>query len=181
MDLIRSTAGRGAVTAAVFRSAFVTARLLARGRLAMPRDLVGTRLALADGTRSVVFRETAAPHPRPPGTVVLVVRFRLRWIGDARWAHAVFRRTCLVNTPLFAGFPGFRTKLWLTDPATGVYRGLYEWDDALGAAWYAERLRHVLALVTCPGSVSYEIVPDTTREPYVAGWRPVPTGSPDRP
>ena len=175
MTLTESPTGRGAVVAAVVGSAVVTARLLARRGLVMPRDRVGTRLAVADGTTSVVFRETAATHPRPPGGAVLVVRFRLRWIGDARWAHAVFRRACLVNTPLFAGFPGFRTKLWLIDPATGVYRGLYEWDDVRGAVRYAERLRHVLALVTCPGSVSYEVVAGSTREPYLDGGRPGPT------
>ncbi len=32
-----------------------------------------------------------------------------------------------MHTPLFAGFPGFRSKLWIDDVETGVYRGVYEW------------------------------------------------------
>jgi hypothetical protein len=75
----------------------------------------------------------------------------VRWIGRARWAHAVFRRTCLVNTPLFAGFPGFRNKLWLADPDTDVYRSLYERDGAAAAEEYATRLAAVLALVAVRG------------------------------
>jgi hypothetical protein len=43
--------------------------------------------------------------------------------------HAAFRGESLLNTPLFAGFPGFVSKLWLANDGLGRYRGLYEWDD----------------------------------------------------
>jgi FAD binding domain len=51
---------------------------------------------------------------------VLVVEFRLRAVR--RRGHAVFRRESLLNTPLFAGFPGFVSKLWLADDERGRYR-----------------------------------------------------------
>ena len=58
---------------------------------------------------------------------VLVVEFRLRAVRGL--GHAAFRRESLLNTPLFAGFPGFVSKLWLADDERCRYRGFYEWDD----------------------------------------------------
>lgn len=153
---------------AVARSAAETVRLLASRRLAQPRPLVGGRLVFADGTASTVFRETAVVGLEPHDPAILVVKFRLRWIGLRPWAHAVFRRTCVVNTPLFAGFPGFATKLWLHDRDTGVYRGFYEWDGADRAAWYAERLRYVLLLVCVSDSIAYHVVPGPRRTEVLA-------------
>jgi hypothetical protein len=162
---------------AVSRSTVGTARLLAAGALAAPSALVGTWLRSHDGSRSMVFRETAVRGRRPADPVVLVVRFRLRWIGRVRWAHAVFRATCVVNTPLFAGFPGFVTKLWLTDPRSGIYRGVYEWDGAERADWYATRLAGVLGLVSVRGSIAHTVVEGVDRAGFVRGEQPLPAGS----
>ena len=96
----------------------------------------------------------------------LQVRFRLRGAGRSRPAHAVFRRTCVVNTPLFAGFPGFVSKLWLADE-DGAYRGLYDWDGAAAAAWYAALLSRVLALVCVRGSVEWQVAAGASRERFV--------------
>ncbi|MFC8503469.1 hypothetical protein ACFUC1_13990 [Pedococcus sp. NPDC057267] len=151
--------GPGAVLAAVSASAARTARLLATGRLRQPDDLVGMRLPFRDGTRSMIFRTTERRPRDGSEPSVLQVRFRLRWIGERPSLHRVFVTTCIVNTPLFAGFPGFVRKQWMVDPLTFVYRGLYDWDGADRARWYAERLRHVLALVSVPGSIEYVVVP----------------------
>jgi hypothetical protein len=84
--------------------------LVARGQLRSPKDYVGTHLHFRDGTTSLVFRETVrrAPTLEP---AVLVIQFRLAALGSNRWAHAAFRRECVLHTPLFAGFTGFRSKL----------------------------------------------------------------------
>jgi hypothetical protein len=52
---------------------------------------------------------TRAPRDATVGPRVLVVEFRLRAVRGR--GHAVFRRESLLNTPLFAGFPGFCSKL----------------------------------------------------------------------
>ena len=52
---------------------------------------------------------------------VLVVEFRLQAVRGR--GHAMFRRESLLNTPLFAGFPGLVSKLWLADDERGRYRG----------------------------------------------------------
>jgi len=156
---VTPSVGAGEVLTAVTASAARTAHLLATGRLRQPDDLVGTRLPFRDGTRSMIFRTTERDPRVGTEPSVLQVQFRLRWIGERPSLHRVFVTTCIVNTPLFAGFPGFVRKLWMVDPRTFVYRGLYDWDGADRARWYADRLWRVLALVAVPGSIDYVVLP----------------------
>jgi hypothetical protein len=167
---MRTTESPGSVEVVrdVARCAAVTIGLLAKNRVTLPRDRIGTRLRFADGTTSVVFRETDLRGPFIPDPVVLCMRFRLRLMGTRPLPHAVFRAICVLNTVLFAGFPGFLSKLWITDLDTGFYRGLYEWRDAESAEHYARTLGRVLALVSEPGSVSHHIVPGLRRDAYLA-------------
>lgn len=149
------------------RSAIEVVRLLARHQLAWPRVNLGSVLRFEDGTASRVFRETVLEAPtREPA--LLVVGFRLRLLGRARLAHRVFRAESIANTPLFAGFPGFRSKLWLCDDVTGSYRGIYEWDGADRATAYAETLCMLLRRVSDPGTVKYRVVEGTRRDDYLA-------------
>jgi hypothetical protein len=159
---------RSGPVAAFARSAVATGRLLAAGRLASPRTYHGRRLRFADGTTSFVFRETAIRDPNPRDPAVLVVQFRLRAFGHRQFLHALFRRECILHTPLFAGFPGFQTKLWISDTATGVYRGLYEWDGPERAAEYADQLVRLLVPLSTHGSVRYHVIPGIRRRDLFA-------------
>jgi hypothetical protein len=78
--------------------------------------------------------------------------------------HDLFRRESLLNTPLFVGFPGFVSKLWMANDEHGVYRGLYQWDGAQQAEYYARALWRVLALVSVPGSIRYRVLPELLRD-----------------
>ena len=123
-----------------------------------------------------MFRETAIRDGGPRDPAVLVVQFRLRVVGRSRLLHALFRRECILHTPLFAGFPGFRSKLWISDTDTGVYRGLYEWDGAGRAVDYADQLVRLLALFSIRGSVRYHVVPGLRREELLRGPASVAAG-----
>jgi hypothetical protein len=147
----------GAALWAVTRCAAGTARLLWRRRMHLPRRHVGMRLRFADGTSARVYRETVVGGDATSDPCVLLVEFRLRAVRGR--GHAVFRWESLLNTPLFAGFPGFVSKLWLADDERGRYRGLYEWDDPKQAEAYARALWRVLALVSVPGSIHYVVLP----------------------
>src|SRR3989442_3423250 len=123
---------------AVARCSASTARLLRQHRLRLPAQRVGTLLHFADGTSARVYRETIADRGATLDPCVLLVEFRLRAVRGS--GHAAFRRESLLNTPLFAGFPGFVSKLWLAHDDLGRYRGLYEWDDPVLAENYARAL-----------------------------------------
>jgi hypothetical protein len=175
----------GAALRALSGCVVSTARLLWRHRVHLPTEHVGRRLRFADGTSARVYRETVAGRGATEDPCVLVVEFRLRAVRGR--AHAAFRRESLFNTPLFAGFPGFVSKLWLAHDERSRYRGLYEWDGPQRADHYARALWRVLALVSVPGSVHYIVLPGMRRDdllarPHVlaqvaagraAWWRPV--------
>ena len=139
-----------------------TGRLLARRATHLPKDRVGTRLRFADGTSGRVFRETVVDGGPPEDPCLLVVEFRLRLLRG-RW-HSLFLWECILNTPLFVGFPGFVSKLWLDRDEQERYRGLYEWDGPAAAQFYARALWRVLALVCPPGSIHYRVVPGVRRD-----------------
>ena len=137
--------------------------LLAHRRIHLPKGQVGLQLHFADGTAAKVYRETVVDQPPTADPAVLVVGFRLRAV-HGQLAHALFRFESLFNTPLFVGFPGFVTKLWVAHDSNDIYRGVYEWDGATLAEDYVRTLWRVLALVCVPESIHYEIVPGLTRK-----------------
>jgi hypothetical protein len=149
------------------RCVLTTFWLLAERRIHLPKGYVGLQLNFADGTASKVYRETVVDRPATADPAVLVVGFRLRAVRG-QLAHALFRFESLFNTPLFVGFPGFVSKLWVAHDSNDVYRGVYEWDGATLAEDYVRTLWRALALVCMPGSIHYEIVPGLTREELLA-------------
>jgi hypothetical protein len=118
-------------------------------------------LRFADGSSARVFRETTVDDVTADEPCILVVKFRLHLLRG-RW-HKLFLSECIMNTPLFVGFPGFMSKLWLERDERDVYRGLYEWTDAVRAERYARSLWRVLELVCPRGSIDYCIVPGRRR------------------
>ena len=139
-----------------------TARLIWQRRMHLPSQRRGMRLRFADGSSARVFRETAVDRGPTADPCVLVVEFRLRAVRGR--GHVAFRRESLLNTPLFVGFPGFVSKLWLADDERGRYRGLYEWDGPQLAENYARALWRVLALVSVRGSIHYVVLPGLRRD-----------------
>jgi hypothetical protein len=171
---------------AVIRCVVKTAVLLVTRRVHLPTAHVETRLRFGDGTSSWVYRETILDRAAPQDPCVLVVKFRLRAVRGR--GHAAFRRESLLNTPLFVGFPGFVSKLWLAADEQGCYRGIYQWDGENLAHAYARALWRVLALVSVPGSIGYTVIPNAWRDALLADtagpepaapeadwWRPVTT------
>jgi hypothetical protein len=151
-----------------------TARLLQQRRIHLPQAQRGRRLRFADGTSARVYRETVVDRGATLDPCVLVVEFRLRAVRGR--GHAVFRWESLLNTPLFVGFPGFVSKLWLAHDGRGRYRGLYEWDGPHQAEDYARALWRVLALVSVPGSIHYIVLPRLRRD-QLLGPLPVPANA----
>jgi hypothetical protein len=139
--------------------------MLARGQLRWPRDNVGRIVRFADGTSACVYRETVVPGaPRDP--CFLSVSFRLRLVRGR--GHAWFRAESILNTPLFVGFPGFTSKLWLANDSRGIYRGLYEWDGADQAEHYARSLWRVLELGCEEASIDFRVFPGLRRDEVLA-------------
>lgn len=147
-------------------SVYRTGRLLAARRIHQPAANVGRRIDFSDGSTARVYRETTVDRESATliEPVTLAVGFRLRGVGLNEIAHAAFRRESVLNTPLFVGFPGFVSKLWLAHDGNGLYRGLYDWDGVERAESYVGALWWPLALVSERGSISYQVIPGITRD-----------------
>jgi hypothetical protein len=151
--------------AAEARCVIATAQLLLKGRLILPRENVGRSIRFADGTAARVYRETVVDGMSPNEACALVVQFKLRFVKG--WGHKLFRLESLLNTPLFAGFPGFVSKLWLTHDERGCYRGIYDWDGPARAEDYARSLWRVLELGCESSSIRYVVLPGVRRDELV--------------
>ncbi len=153
-----------------------TLRLLAANRIHLPLEHLGAPLHFADGTSARVFRETVVDVDALEEPCVLLVKFRLRLVRGP-W-HAAFRWESLLNTPVFVGFPGFVSKLWLANDEHGVYRGLYEWDGPQRAEHYARSLWRVLQLGCEPQSIHYMVLPGLRRDAVLATPRLLDAAAP---
>jgi hypothetical protein len=132
-------------------------------------------LKFADGSSSFVFRETAVTGADTSEPTLLVIQFRLAALGSNRLLHAAFRRECILHTPLFAGFPGFRSKLWLDDVESGVYRGIHQWQGGHLARHYAARMVALLRPSSTEGTARYHVVEGLPREEYLVTPDAAPT------
>jgi hypothetical protein len=161
----------------VARCAAVSAALLLRGRVRLTGGRVGSRMRFADGSSALVYRETRLDGGTALDACALVVAFRLRGVHGR--GHTLFRWESILNTPLFVGFPGFRSKLWLAADERGRYRGVYEWEGAERAEHYARCLWRVLALVSSRGSIRYAVQRGVHRDELVRSPGPARAGSRD--
>jgi len=73
-----------------------------------------------------------------------------------------------VNTLLFAGVPGYVTKLWMVNPTTSDYAGLYSWRSATEAESYGRYITSILRPLSARGSIGFNVVADRTLDEYLA-------------
>lgn len=158
--------GPAAATRLVLSSVVRFPLLLAGRRLRLRRERLGHGFGLCDGNLYRVFRETVRPLPSEQRTVI-EVGFRLRLIRSAAGPHFLFQRLCILTTPFWSGFEGFGTKLWMVDPATRGYAGIYQWGAAADARAYLRVLLPVLRAVSVAGSVFHELHPDAELEEFL--------------
>jgi hypothetical protein len=153
------------------------ARLLARRQLHLHRSLVGRRVEMADGRCFTIYRESSSSEPCDGAPVSLAMWFHLRGVPTgARFRAYLFERESILNTALYAGFEGYRTKLWTVDRSTNDYAGFYTWRGREQAERYAAYAMRMLAPISVPGSLGHDIVDGTTTRT----WRVLADEAPGR-
>ncbi len=168
----QSNGTHGPSTGAIARLAFGSARhflsLAAHGSLRRPPERLGQAYGVGDGGVYQIFRETVSDAAPPQTPNVLVVGFQLKAIDARRLPHWIFQRCCLLTTPFWSGLPGMAVKLWMVDPGTKRYLGIYEWRGTENAQRYVDALVRVLEPLSTPDSVWYRLLPDRTLDGYLA-------------
>ncbi len=142
--------------------------LVRHGSLRRPPERLGQATRVDDGRSYQVFRETVSDAAPDASPTVLVVGFQLKVIRSLRLPHWTFQRCCLLTTPFWSGLPGFSVKLWMVDPDTKRYLGIYDWRGAGDAQRYVDALIRVLRPLSTSGSVWYRLLPNTELDPYLA-------------
>lgn len=112
---------------------------------------------VSDGKTYMVFRETVSDKEYSEKEVTLIIGFRLRLIGKSGFFHWLFQHLCVLDTPIWVGFKGFKTKYWMVEPATKDYLGLYRYQGKRNAKRYAEYICAVLRPLSTDNSVWYKI------------------------
>jgi hypothetical protein len=146
-------------------------RLAAHGRLHLRRHRLGAAYDINQAGRYSIFRETVSSEPLSEPGAVLVVGFRLRLLGSSSFLHWLFQRLCILTTPFWSGFHGFRVKLWMVDRETKNYLGIYDWAGAANATHYVEALTRVLVPLSTPDSVWCELHTNQSFEVYLSARR----------
>jgi hypothetical protein len=152
------------------RCAGTTLRLLAQRHLHLRRETLGTTVAVPGGRSYTLFRESSCDLPSEASEVTLLVWFHLKGTTPlAPWRSWAFERESILNTLLYAGFEGYRRKLWLVDRETADYAGLYAWAGRDAAARYAHYITRLLRPLSTPGSVGSSIVDEPIEQVLAPG------------
>lgn len=151
----------------ILASMFHCGELAARGALRLRRDRLGASYRINDHGAYDIFRETVNTEPSTEPEAVLVVGFRLRALESNPVWHWLFQRLCILTTPFWSGFRGFGVKLWMVDPQTKNYLGIYRWAGVDNAQTYVDLLEKILRALSTPGSVWHELHPNHDFETFL--------------
>jgi len=119
---------------------------------------IGKKITIKGKGEYQIFRETVNTDNKSKNYVTLTIGFRFRLLGKNPLLHGLFQKLCILSLPLWAFYPGFIHKLWLVDPKTKNYVGLYKWDTPAHAESYRKYLTKMLNFTCTPGSIWSHLV-----------------------
>ena len=151
----------------IFLVAFGRYWRLAFSALHLRRRRLGYKYDAEQAGVFEIFRETVSQAAGDEPPAVLVVGFRLKYIRGNPFFHWCFQRICILTTPFWSGFPGFRIKLWMVNPDTKDYLGIYQWRGQANTQRYVDFLTPVLNFFSIHSSVWHRLYPDTELENYL--------------
>lgn len=125
----------------------------APGALYLRRDRVGKVFQIEEAGRYRLFRETVHREVPTYEAQVLVIGFRLKWVGRSSFWHWLFQRVCIVTTPFWWGLPGFHIKLWMVEVETKEYLGIYSWQGKEESQDYLAFLIPILQFFSISDSI----------------------------
>lgn len=125
--------------------------------LHQPKSRIGERYQIDKGKSFTVFRETISTKEYRGKEVTLIVGFRLRVVRYSKTLHWLFQRLSVLDTPIWVGFVGFKTKFWMVNPQNNDYLGIYRYQGKENAEQYARYICKVLIPFSVKNSIWYKI------------------------
>lgn len=142
---------------------------LLKGHVHFPDENVGDVLKMKDGGNFTVFRRLKVDGEYEDHDNIAVFKVRFKFKSLSTQAN---KRLSIIPVPFLIGMKGFREKIWTINESTNDFQGIYQWSSKEMAARYPETF--IFKLMTkraAPGTVSYEIIPNTDLTYYVAANR----------
>ena len=144
---------------------------LLRGYVHFPKEYVGDVLTMEDGKMFTVFRrlKVDGKGDNPDDLAVFKVRFKFKNLSTG-----ANKRLSIIPAPFLMGMTGFREKNWTINENTNDFQGIYQWTSREMAERYPDTF--IFKLMTkraAPGTVSYEIIPNTDLSEYLSASRDV--------
>ena len=158
------------ITKLALSSAWHFFYLVLSGRLHLSRKYTDIPYKINNHGTYYVFRNTQNSTSSSEERAVLVVGFRLKLLRNNRALHWLFQRGCMLTTPFWSGLRGFKVKLWMVDPKTKNYLGIYDWHGLENAQQYIEALTRVLKPLSVENTVWHKF-PDYKFDTYLANSR----------
>jgi hypothetical protein len=142
---------------------------LLRGYVHFPKEYVGEVLTMEDGKMFTVFRRLKVDGKgyNPDDLAVFKVRFKFKNLSTG-----ANKRLSIIPAPFLMGMTGFREKNWTINENTNDFQGIYQWTSREMAERYPDTF--IFKLMTkraAPGTVSYEIIPNTDLLEYLSTIR----------
>ena len=137
-----------------------------RGSVHFPEKYVGDVLTMEDGQKFTVFRrlKVDGQGDNHDNQAVFKVRFKFKNLSTG-----ANKRLSIIPAPFLMGMKGFREKDWTINENTNDFQGIYQWSTKETAERYPDTF--IFKLMTkraAPGTVSYEILPDTDLSEYLS-------------
>ena len=126
---------------------------------------------MEDGQKFTVFRRLKVDGNVDKHDDLAVFKVRFKFKNLSTGAN---KRLSIIPAPFLMGMTGFREKNWAINEKTNDFQGIYQWTSREMAERYPETF--IFKLMTkraTPGTVSYEIIPNTDLSDYLSARRDV--------
>ena len=134
-------------------------------RVHFPGENIGAVLKMEDGQNFTIIRWLKVDQPNESKTGVAVFRVRFRF---KNLSPKVNKRLSIIPAPFLMGMENFREKIWTINESTNEFQGIYQWSTKDAADNYPKSfIFKLMAKRAAPGTVSYEIIPDTDLSDYL--------------
>ena len=132
------------------------------GRVSLPKQYVGKVLNI-DNQDYTIFRRLKVDLKKTETSIaVFKVNFKFRNLPTR-----INKYLSMIPVPFLIGLPGFREKYW-TISEDGYFQGIYQWaSEALANDYPNTFIFKVMTKRAVPGTVSYEVIPDTRISDYI--------------
>ena len=144
---------------------------LLRGYVHFPKEYVGDVLTMEDGQMFTVYRRLKVDGKGGNHDDLAIFKVKFKFKNLSTGAN---KRLSIIPAPFLMGMKGFREKNWTINENTNDFQGIYQWSSREMAERYPDTF--IFKLMTkraAPGTVSYEIIPNTDLSEYLAASRDI--------